>query len=218
MEYAQIISKIKSLENKTNVAGMARFGITPQTKVYGVNIPVLRKLSKEIGKNHSLAEQLWESEIHEARLLAAFIEDTALVSEKQMDEWVKDFDSWDICDQVCMSVFDKTPFAYSKVKEWAKRDEEFVRRAAFALVAALASHDKDAADNMFENFFPLIKKYSTDSRNYVRKAVNWALRQIGKRNKRLLPKAIKLAEAIEKIDSKTSRWIAKDALRELRAK
>jgi len=134
-----------------------------------------------------------------------------------MDRWVEDFDSWDVCDQVTSRLFDKTPFAYKKVHEWTKRDEEFVKRAGFAMIAALSVHDKKASDKEFEKFLPMIVRESKDERNYVKKAVNWALRQIGKRNKALNRKAIKTAERIRKIDSRSARWIATDALRELKS-
>ncbi|MDD4625241.1 MAG: DNA alkylation repair protein [Candidatus Paceibacterota bacterium] len=213
----EIIKKLKEQSNPENVAGMARFGINSKNTL-GIPVPFLRKTAKEIGKNHDLALELWKSGIHEARLLACFIDEIEKVSKEQMEEWVKDFDSWDVCDQVCMSLFDKTEQPYAKAKQWAKREEEFVRRAGFALMAALASHDKKAENEKFISFFPFIKKYSTDERNFVRKAVNWALRQIGKRNQNLRDEALRLAEEIRKIDSKTAKWVANDALRELKAK
>ncbi len=214
MEYNRIISQLKSLSNPDNVKGMARFGIN-QNNTLGIPIPVLRKLAKEIGKDHELAQKLWKSRIHEAGILAALVDDPALVTEGQMERWVIDFDSWDVCDQVCMNLFDKTDFAYQKAKEWSLRKEEYVKRAGFALMASLASHDKKAADGMFIQFFPQIVRESTDERNYVKKAVNWALRGIGKRNPALRKGAIKLANQIQKINSKSARWIAADALREL---
>jgi len=213
----EIIKKLKKQSSPENVAGMARFGINSKNTL-GIPVPFLRKTAKEIGKNHDLALELWKSGIHEARLLACFIDEIEKVSKEQMEEWVKDFDSWDVCDQVCMSLFDKTEQPYAKAKQWAKREEEFVRRAGFALMAALASHDKKAENEKFISFFPFIKKYSTDERNFVRKAVNWALRQIGKRNQNLRDEALRLAEEIRKIDSKTAKWVANDALRELKAK
>ena len=216
MEYEEIIKTLKSHSNPKNVAGMARFGINSKNTL-GVSIPVLRKIAKENGKNHTLAGELWNSGIHEARILASYVDDPENVTEKQMDDWVADFDSWDVCDQVCSSLFDKTPFAHRKAAEWSRRKEEFVKRAGFAMIAALAIHDKQAADSAFVKFLPIIKRESVDERNFVRKAVNWALRQIGKRNKRLNAAAIKAANEIEKIDSKAAKWIAKDALRELRS-
>lgn len=214
MNYNEIIKKLKFLANPKNIKGMARFGISSKNTL-GVPIPELRKIAKEIGKNHKMAGELWNSGIHEARILAGFIDEQFLITEKQMEEWVKDFDSWDVCDQVCSSLFDKTKFAYKKVREWSKRKEEFVKRAAFALIACLAVHDKKAKDEDFLKFFPIIKKESVDERNFVRKAVNWALRQIGKRNLNLNKKAIELAEEIRKIDSKSAKWIANNALTEL---
>ena len=193
---------------------MERFGININ-KCYGISVPDIRSMAREIGKNHSLAQKLWQSGIHDARLLASMVDNPKIVSENQMERWVKDFDSWDICDQCCMNIFDKTPFAWSKAAEWTRRNEEFVKRAGFALMACLAVHDKEAADSDFKQFFPIIKRESTDGRNYVKKAVNWALRQIGKRNKNLNKEAIVVAKEISEIDSPSARWIASDALREL---
>lgn len=214
MNYNDILKKLKSLSDPKAVEGMTRFGINSKN-TYGVSIPEIRKLGKKIGKDHKLAQQLWSSEIHEARILACLIDRAEDVTEGQMEKWVKDFDSWDVCDQVCMNLFDKTKFAYSKAEEWSKRKEEFVKRAGFVLMASLAVHDKKAKDENFLNFLPLIKRESTDDRNFVRKAINWALRQIGKRNKNLNKEAIKIAMEIQKIDSKTAKWIASDAIREL---
>lgn len=213
----QIIAKLKNQANPKNVEGMARFGINSKNAL-GIPVPFLRKTAKEIKKNQELSLELWQSEIHEAMLLACFIGEKEKVTKKQMDGWVKDFDSWDVCDQVCMNLFDKTKWAYSKAKQWAKARQEFTRRAGFALMASLAVHDKSAGDEKFISFFPLIKKYSVDERNFVRKAVNWALRQIGKRNANLKKQALLLAEEIKEIDSKSAKWIAKDAIRELESK
>jgi len=217
MESREIIKKLKSFSSKKNVAGMARFGINPKYAL-GVSVPVLRDLAKKTGRDHKLALSLWKSRIHEARILASMIDEADKVTEKQMDSWVKDFNSWDLCDQCCMNLFDKTAFNWKKALEWPKREEEFVRRAGFALMASLAVHDKKAKDKDFIKLFPLIKKYSIDERNFVKKAVNWALRQIGKRNAVLREKCIKLAKEIQKTDSKSAQWIAKDAVRELVSK
>jgi 3-methyladenine DNA glycosylase AlkD len=217
MKYEEIIKLLKSKADKKNLKGMVRFGISPKNTL-GVSVPVLRNLAKKIGRNQELAKRLWNSEIHEARLLACFIGEADKLSEGEMENWVKEFDSWDICDQVCANLFDKTGLAWEKAIEWTKREKEFVKRAGFVLMATLAVHDKKAKNKDFERFFPLIEKHSSDERNFVRKAINWALRQIGKRNLSLNKKAIKLAEEIKKIDSKSSRWIASDALRELRSK
>ena len=209
-----IIARIKSLANSKNVEGMARFGINP-TNTYGVSIPILRKMAREIGKDHELALELWETGIHEARMLACFIDRPDMVTEEQLESWVKNFDSWDVCDQCCGNLFDRTGFAHKKAVEWCVREEEFVRRAGFVLMACLAVHDKKAGDQAFIEFLPLIKTHSRDERNYVKKAVNWALRQIGKRNQNLNEVAIKTAEEIRQMDSRSARWIASDALREL---
>lgn len=217
MNCNQIIKKLKSLNNPENVAGMARFGINPDN-TYGVSIPTLRKMAKETGKDHFLAQELWASRIHEARILAGFVDDPKLVTAEQMENWVKDFDSWDICDQVCSNLFDRTPFAHKKAIEWSNREEEFVKRAGFVLMAALSVQDKRAVDDEFLIFLPIIKREATDERNYVKKAVNWALRQIGKRNSTLNKKAIETAKEIQKLDSKSARWIASDAVRELTSK
>ncbi|MCP3682511.1 MAG: DNA alkylation repair protein [bacterium] len=214
MKYEHIIKELKSLSNPKNVEGMARFGINPKN-TFGVPIPNLRAIAKKTGKDHELAQKLWASKFHEARILASMVDDPEKVTEKQMDQWIKDFDSWDVCDQCCMNLFDKTRFAYKKVFEWSKRKREFEKRAAFALIACLAWHDKEAKDEKFEKFLPIIKRESTDDRNFVKKAVNWALRHIGKKNKALNKKAITVAKQIQKIDSKTAKWIANDAIREL---
>jgi len=196
---------------------MARFGINPKGTL-GISIPTLRNLAKRFKLDHELAHQLWASGIHEAKILASMIDDPKKVTKEQMDEWVVQFDSWDVCDQVCMNLFDKTPYAYLKAAEWCEREEEFVKRAGFALMASLAFHDKNAPDESFEAFFPLILKHANDERNYVKKAVNWALRQIGKRNRQLRQKAIEVAQQMANLDSKAARWNAKDALQELSQK
>jgi 3-methyladenine DNA glycosylase AlkD len=210
----QIIQKLKSLANPKNVEGMARFGICPNNTL-GISVPVLRDIAREAGKDHQLVQELWASGIHEARLLACFVDKPELVTESQMEGWVKNFDSWDVCDLCCANLFDRTKFAHQKAAEWSGREEEFVKRAGFTLMAAIAVHDKKASDADFLKFLPIIKRESTDERNFAKKAVNWALRQIGKRNASLNKMAIKTAEEIQKIDSKSARWIAADALREL---
>ena len=214
MQASEIIQKIKSLANPANTEGMARYGINV-ANAYGVSVYTLREIGKEIGKDHELALQLWASGIHEARLLACLIDRPDMITEEQLESWAKDFDSWDVCDVCCGHLFDRTAVAYRKAQEWSEREEEFVKRAGFALMAALSVHDKKAADEDFIKLLPLIKKHATDERNYVKKAVNWALRQIGKRNWNLNKMAIKTAEEIKQLDSKSARWIASDAIREL---
>lgn len=202
------------MSSPANIAGMARFGIKPK-KAFGISTPTLKAIAKEIGKDHQLAESLWSSGIREARIIAALIDDPKFVTGDQMERWVLDFDSWDVCDACCMYLFDKTVYAYSKAMDWAEREEEYVKRAAFALMASLAIHDKKADDELFETFLPVIKRESVDDRNFVKKAVNWALRQIGKKNQTLNLAAIETAREIRLIDSRSARWIAADALREL---
>jgi len=209
-----LIKKLKSQANPKNVAGMARFGISSKNTL-GISIPFLRKMAKEIGKNHKLALELWNSGIHEAKILAGLIDESEKVTERQIEQWAKDFDSWDVCDLVCSNLFDKTSFAWQKVIEFSKRKEEFVKRTGFTLIACLAVHDKKAQDKDFIKLLPIIKREVTDERNFVRKAVNWALRQIGKRNKNLNKEAIKTAKEILKIENKAAKWIASDAIREL---
>jgi 3-methyladenine DNA glycosylase AlkD len=210
----ELLNKLRSLENPHNVAGMARFGINPQNTL-GVSIPVLRKMAREIGKDHDLAAELWMSGIHEARILATFIDVPALVTESQMNRWVAGFDSWDVCDQCCSNLFYRSQLAYKKALEWCLDPREFVKRAGFVMMATLAVKDKKSDDRQFDLFFDSIKTGAADNRNFVKKAVNWALRQIGKRNLALNWKAIAVAEEIRKIYSSSARWIAADALREL---
>jgi 3-methyladenine DNA glycosylase AlkD len=214
MKLEEIIKELESLSSPEDVEGMARFGINPE-KAYGVRIPELRKMAKKTGKDHYLAERLWNFAYHETRILATMIDDPSEVSEEQMERWVLDFNTWDICDQCCMNLFDKTPFAYKKVFEWSKREEEFVKRAAFTMMAVLAVHDKKATNEKFKQFFPVIIRESNDNRNFVKKAVNWALRQIGKRNMVLNGMAIETAREIKELDSKSAKWISSNALREL---
>lgn len=216
MEFEEIINKLMSLENPKNVEEMTRYGINPKNNL-GVSIYILRPIAKKIGLNHDLALKLWNSGIHDARLLACFIDDPKKVTKKQMNSWAKDFDSWDVCDQVCTSLFDKTSYAWKKAYEWSEREEEFVKRAAFSLVAGLSVHNKKTCDEKFEEFMLVIIKHANDERNYVKKAVNWALRNIGKRNINLNKKAIKTAEELIKTKNKTAIWIAKNALKELKS-
>ncbi len=214
MDASRVVSELKAMKNERNIAGMARFGINPEGTL-GVPMPKLRTMAKSLGKDHQLATGLWASGIHEARILASLVDEPSKVTEKQVEGWVSDFDSWAVCDQVCSNLFSETPFAWGKAKEWPARKEEFVKRAGFTMMAALAVHDKEAKDRDFVSLLSIIKKGATDERNFVRKAVNWALRQIGKRNKALNKAAISAAREIRAIDSKSARWIAADALREL---
>ena len=215
MTYEQVLTRLKRLANPENVAGMARFGINSKGTL-GISIPTLRRLAREIGRDHELALRLWKSGFHEARILAGFVADPAKLTEALAERWVNDFDSWDVCDQVA-ALLEHVPFARKKIRQWAASDREFVKRAAFAMIAGLAVHDKAAADAQFEPFLRLIRRASTDNRNFVKKAVNWALRSIGKRNRRLNLRAVAVTKEIARMDSNAARWIAADALRELRS-
>jgi 3-methyladenine DNA glycosylase AlkD len=194
---------------------MAKFGIVGDQRL-GLSVPEMRQIARELKRDHPLALALWDTRVPEAMMVASMIADPQQLTEAQMDDWVGDFMSWDVCDQVCGNLFDKSPLAWKKVPEWAGRQEEFVKRAAFALIAYLAWHDKTSPDEKFIALLPLIQRAATDERNFVKKAVNWALRGVGKRNRALNAAAIGIAHQIARIDSKSARWIASDALRELR--
>jgi 3-methyladenine DNA glycosylase AlkD len=208
-----IIQNLRLLANGKNVEGMARYGIRGG-EMLGISMYTLRDLAKSIPKNHALALKLWDSGIHEARILASLVDEPAKVTEPQLEKWVADFDSWDIVDQVS-ALIAVTPFVLPKIHQWSVRDEEFVRRAAFSLIAEVSFYRKKMDDTEFEQFFPLIIGAATDERNFVKKAVNWALRNTGKRNQALNKRALDVARQIQKIDSKSAHWIAADAIREL---
>ena len=213
----EILRELKTKARPDQLEGMTRYGMAADGRL-GVSIPDLRKMAKKSGKDHKLAAQLWKTGIPEAKILAAMIDEPEKLTETQMEDWVKEINSWDVCDQVCMNLFEKTPLAWKKILDWSNRDEEFVKRTAFALIACLAWHDKDAEDARFVKLFPVIKRGATDDRNFVKKAVNWALRNVGKRNPNLNKAAIKAAKEIQRIDSKAARWIASDTIRELESK
>jgi 3-methyladenine DNA glycosylase AlkD len=210
----KVLQELKAKANPNNVKGMARYAIASEGRL-GVPMPDIRKIAKAAGKDHKLALELWRSGIAEARIAACMIDIPEEVTEDQMETWVADFNSWDVCDQVCGNLFEKTAFAQQKIDEWSRRDEEFVKRAAYAIIAGLAWHDKEAINEQFMAYFPVIKSGATDDRNFVKKAVNWALRNIGKRNSVLNTAAIQTAKEIRQMDSKAARWIASDAIREL---
>jgi 3-methyladenine DNA glycosylase AlkD len=200
MGYEEIIREMKAHADRASVEGMARYGINPKGTL-GLSMPFLRALAKRTGADHGLAQRLWQSGIHEARILAALIDDPAQVTSAQMERWIADFDSWDVCDQVCGDLFDRTRFARRKAAAWARKTPEFQRRAGFALMAALAAQDKSAKDDIFLGYLAIIERYAFDERNFVKKAVNKA--------------AVACARRIAKQDSRAARWIAGDALREL---
>ncbi|WP_114781536.1 DNA alkylation repair protein [Botryobacter ruber] len=209
-----VIEELLQLANPDFKDGMQRFGIDSSTAL-GIRLPALRALARQIKKNHPLALQLWDTNVHEARLLAIFIAEPKQVTEELLECWVNDFSSWDICDQACSGLFIKTPFAYAKALEWTGSTDEFRKRAGFVMMATLAVHDKKAPDTSFLQFFPYLVQGATDNRNFVKKAVNWALRQIGKRNLFLNGQAIDLADQLKQSGSKSASWIASGALREL---
>jgi 3-methyladenine DNA glycosylase AlkD len=209
-----VLKKLKAKAGPDQLDGMARYGMTVENRL-GVAVPEMRKMAKEIGKNHQLAMNLWKTGVPDAMIVASMVDIPEEVTEEQMEAWVKDFNSWDVCDQVCMNLFEKTPLAWKKARDWSTREEEFVKRAAFTLIACLAWHNKEAADDTFIQLIPLIKKETTDERNFVKKSVNWALRNIGKRNPRLNKIALKAAKEIKNMDSKSAKWIASDAIRDL---
>jgi 3-methyladenine DNA glycosylase AlkD len=200
--------------SQRNVDGMARFGIVVK-KAYGVSVGDTRALAKTIGKDHELAARLWRSGVYEGRLLAVFVEDPTRVTPRQMDAWARGFESWADCDAACFHLFDKTPHAWKKIALWSARKEEFVKRAAFALLASVALHDKKAPNAPFVTALPLIERAANDDRNFVKKGVSWALRAIGHRNPKLRAAAIKTAGRLAKSEVASARWIGKDALRDL---
>jgi 3-methyladenine DNA glycosylase AlkD len=222
-----LLDELRGMRSERNRAGMARYGINV-ANAFGVSIPELRKVAKRVGTDHALALALWATGNHEARLLACFVDDPAAVTPAQLEAWAADFDSWDVCDQATTSLFDLTAHAWTKAAAWAKRDEEWVKRGGFALMAGLAVHDEEATDARFAKLFPLIERGAFDARNFVRKAVNWALRNIGKRNLALHAAAVACAERLRaKAEQqaggarggdpgvRAARWVAADALREL---
>ncbi len=216
MDTETLVRELRRIGNPAAVKGMNRFGIRG-SKMLGVSVPGLRRIAAKNGKDHGTALELWATGIHDARLLATMVDEPEKVTEEQLEAWVKDFDSWDIVDQACGNLIDKTSFATTKALEWTRREGEYVKRSGFSLIATLAVHDKKSGDDTFLGFLPSIIRESSDERNFVKKAVNWSLRQIGKRNQSLNKAAIQTAEKIAKLDSKSARWIAADALRELRS-
>lgn len=214
MTCAEVLARLKAFADPRVKSQMAHFGVHAKI-AYGVTTPNLRAVARQAGKSHTLAAQLWTSGIHEARILAGFVGEPAKVTAAQMERWARDFDTWDIVDGTCCHLFAFAAPAWAKAIAWSRREEEFIKRAAFALMAYLALHDKQAPDSQFLRLLPIIRRHSADQRNFVRKAVNWALRQIGKRNLALNKAAIRAAQQIRLLDSSTARWIAADALREL---
>ncbi|MBO6574366.1 MAG: DNA alkylation repair protein [Rhodothermales bacterium] len=214
MSAQEIISHLESLSDEKNVAGMARFGIQGG-RVLGISMPVLHALAKEHRKQHTLALALWDSGIHEARILAVLVADPAQVTRDQAERWAHDLESWDVCDQLCMRLLHRVPFAWDLAQDWCRREHEFVKRAGFVLPAVMSFKNKKVPDQRFLEFFPELLRGASDPRNYVKKAVSWAIREIGKRRPGLHPEALNLCDEILALDTPPARWIARDALREL---
>jgi 3-methyladenine DNA glycosylase AlkD len=214
-EHRSVVEELRSAADPSRKPGMARVGIRVE-RALGVSIPECRRIARGHKRDHPLALELWRTRIHEARILASMVDDPAEVSDEQMERWVADFDSWDLCDQVCGNLFGLTPSAFDKALAWTRRPEEFVKRAGFAMIAERAVHDREHADDFWIGWLPIIREGAEDERNYVKKAVSWSLRQIGKRNLALNVAAIAEAERMSQDDARSARWIARDALRELR--
>jgi 3-methyladenine DNA glycosylase AlkD len=214
MDRDEVLTWLRRRGTQANVRGMARYGIVAR-RAYGVSMGTMQTLQKRIGVDHDLAVELWESGWHEARLLAAMVGDPARVTRREMNAWVKDFESWADCDTVCFKLWDRSPLAWEKARQWAKSPRELVKRAGFALMACLALHDKTAPDRPFLAFFPLIEKGASDERNFVKKGVSWALRSIGRRNRTLNAAALVLARRLSQSAGAAPRWVGRDAAREL---
>ena len=216
IDVESVITSLKRLATKATRDGMARYAI-PSDKAFGVAVGDMRKLAKELGRNHELALALWDTGWYEARMMASFLDDPARVTPAQMERWCRDFDSWAICDTVCFHLFDRTPHAIRKIAQWSNRRNEFEKRAAFALLASLALHDKQAVDEPFFECLPLIERAAADERNFVKKGVVWALRGIGGRNAVLHAAAVSLAQRLAESADATARWVGKTTLRELKS-
>jgi 3-methyladenine DNA glycosylase AlkD len=212
-----VLAELYSKANPKNVEGMKRFGIKSTHNMLGVSAKPLFALAKQIGTNQTLALELWKTGIYDARVLSTLIADPKQIKKSTMNTWTKDFDNWAICDCACMHCFRDTPYGHELALKWVKQKQEFIRRAGFTMIATLCVHDKKSNDAVFLKYLRIVYQYATDERHYVKKAVNWALRQIGKRNTKLNAAAIKMAEKIRTIDSSSTKWIAADALRELRS-
>jgi 3-methyladenine DNA glycosylase AlkD len=213
-DVATVIASLKRQGSPKIREGMARYAI-PSDKAFGISVGALRQYAKRLGPNHELAAALWKSGFYEARMLASFVDDPACVTPEQMDRWCKDFDNWAICDTACFALFDRTPHAWRMVNKWARSRDEFVKRASFALLASLTVHDKLAGDAPFVKGLALVERGATDERNFVKKAVNWALRSIGKRSAALNAAAVGVAKRLGESTNPSARWVGKDALREL---
>ena len=214
VDAASVLRLLEKSSTQHDLDNLVRFGVTA-TNALGVSMTNIQNLAKRLGRNHELAAALWKTNCYEARLLASFVEEPSRVTSAQMDRWCRDFDNWGICDTICFTLFDRTPYAWDKVSKWSDAREEFVKRAAFALLASLAGHDKKATDRQFLDALPLIERAATDDRNFVKKGVSWALRRTGRRNAVLHAAALKLAQRLSESSNAAARWIGRDAVRDL---
>jgi 3-methyladenine DNA glycosylase AlkD len=212
---AEVVGRLEALADPRVRASMARFGIQEDGRALGIKVPELRRLARGIGTDHALALELWGAGVHEARLLAPMVADPARTDPALADAWVADLGSWDVCDLLCLDLLCRVPFAHQRALEWSRRDEEFVRRAGFALMAVLAVRDRAAPDRDFAPFLEAVEREAADDRNFVKKAVSWALRQVGKRNPRLNRRALAVARRLRRSDARSARWVGSDAEREL---
>lgn len=215
MDKDEVLKWLERKGTRKYVEGMARYGIQTNKRVFGVSVGTLQSLAKQLGKDHALAAELWKSESYEGQMLATLTDERQFVTRSQMNAWAADFDNWAICDTACFHLFDRTPFAWGKARQWSTSRREFVKRAAFALMAGLTLHDKFAPDSQFLELLPLIEEGAHDERNFVKKAVNWALRSIGKRSPALNAAAIASANRLAQSETASCRWVGKNALREL---
>lgn len=213
-DVASVVAELRNLANPKTLEGMSRYAI-PSDKAFGVPVGTMRQLAKRLGRSHELAAALWKTGWYEARMLASFVDDPQLVTPAQMDSWCRDFDSWAICDTACFHLFDRTPHAFRKIRQWANRKPEFEKRAAFALLASVALHDKSAEDELFVQCLPLVESAATDDRNFVKKSLVWALRGVAGRSIALNSAATMVAQRLAATPDATARWIGKTTLREL---
>jgi 3-methyladenine DNA glycosylase AlkD len=209
-----VLALLEGLGDPGRLEGMARFGITPD-RAFGVSMPELRRLGREIGTDHELAASLWAAGFRETRILASIADDPELVTGAQMDAWTAAFDYWEICDQCCMNLFWRTPHAFQKAREWTGRDEEYVRRAGLALIAVLAWKDRDAGEADILALVPLVEEAASDSRTMIRKAADWALRQIGKRSVGCHGPVLESARRLADADDRNRSWVGRKAVTEL---
>jgi 3-methyladenine DNA glycosylase AlkD len=209
-----VVASLRRMGSARVRDGMARYGL-PAENAFGVSVAAIQALAKRLGRSHELARELWDAEWFEARMLSAFVDEPERITAAQMDRWARAFDNWGICDTVCFHLFDRTPHAFRKVAAWARSKKEFERRAAFALLASLAGHDRTTPDGAFERCLPLVERYAGDERNFVKKGVSWALRRVGRRSPSLHEKSVALARRLADSAEPSARWIGRDALRDL---